>query len=595
MNFSRFILVLLFLQLSCSSAVHKDNTNFQSPRSVAQEGSASPALETSTLNSKASQSLPELIEWEGGVSSIQKTLKRGRQIEEEKLIQYSKVLAKYMSFLGISKNKKSFQPTLNRLLNSSTQFLFCEDFEDWECLEKTPPIRPTLIWRQEASEDLGKPVNIDSNFKMKYFFTEQWDRPIEQTNPDDFLAKKLAALIESQKWDSLSLGLYGIDDIENSMKPVYEAIIKQNELGAEVKAVVDADGIDKATKNFPLIFTHVPGEFAKPSIFSKNSKDRSNVVFEYKGTVDLLKALNKGIKSDQNSKARIEWPDAGIMHNKFIVFEKNKELSVWTGTANISQTCMGTERNTNVSIYIENTEVASAFKTEFDEMFGFRNEPFVDYKKRLVNREGKFDLPVGRFHNDKRPNTFRYFKFKDGHEVRVHFSPTDDAEHRVIIPTLLSARKGDQIRIAMFGGGGMELVRAMQFAAAQGAELKIVFDKVTGAGNGSWINNLEANLKKKNPYTSKNMGSIEVRMSQWPKLNHHKTMTLTRENGGKYHAELAIVGSQNWSVSGNDLNDENIVTIRNHKKDVDFVMDFNKHFDEKLWPASKSGQVQIEE
>ncbi|MES3038599.1 MAG: phospholipase D-like domain-containing protein, partial [Bdellovibrionota bacterium] len=71
-------------------------------------------------------------------------------------------------------------------------------------------------------------------------------------------------------------------------------------------------------------------------------------------------------------------------------------------------------------------------------------------------------------------------------------------------------------------------------------------------------------------------------------LNHHKTASLTRKNSqGQKVAHTLIVGSQNWSTTGNDESDENMLTFRNRDKGIAAAEAFNKHFDEKIWRNSK--------
>lgn len=303
----------------------------------------------------------------------------------------------------------------------------------------------------------------------------------------------------------------------------------------------------------------------------------SRVTFQYSNSLQLMRLLNKNIQQNNEARAHIEWPIAGIMHNKFFVFENNLgNKSVWAGTANVAQTCMGDEANSNLSILIKNNIISQAFLEEFGEMF-------IDNSKTGKPKT----LSTGLFHDKKRPNTNRYFVFDDKTEVRVHFSPTDDSEHRVLLPLIYSANEGDILRISMFGGGGFELVRAMQMAAARGVDIRIVFDNLTGSGADSWWKDSDANLIETNFFDPNAKGKIEVRKSDWSGLNHHKSATLTRRlKTGQYVPETLVVGSQNWSQSGNDLNDENMVTIRNKTKILPIINAFNSEFDLKMWPSS---------
>lgn len=312
--------------------------------------------------------------------------------------------------------------------------------------------------------------------------------------------------------------------------------------------------------------------------------------FQYSGTPEIVSLMNKGILDNKDSKARFEWPSSSIMHNKFIVMNDGKDWNyVWTGTANLSNHCTGTERNSNLSIFVKNKVIADAFKKEFEEMFEF--DPLLQLKSAALESPEKdgngnpLPIPMGHFHREKRPNTNRYFVFGDGTEARVHFAPTDDGEHRAILPMLLSARAGDIIRISMFGQSGYEYVRAIQYAVSKGAIVKILLDKQQGAGRYSWANAETGNLLQLNPYLNKNhLGSLTLMANTFSGKNHHKTATLTRKlSNGKYRAELIIIGSQNWSGSGNDSNDENMITIQNLKASLDIAKRYNDEFDQRLY------------
>lgn len=313
--------------------------------------------------------------------------------------------------------------------------------------------------------------------------------------------------------------------------------------------------------------------------------------FQYGATATLLQQLNRGITKHDDARARIEWPAQNIMHNKFLIMDAaDRSKAVWTGTANVARSCIGNEENSNMSIFIRNTAIASAFQGEFNEMWE-HTQPVAAQNSDgtpFVNEAGQPTLMVGKFKIAKRPNTPRYFVFGDGTEVRVHFSPTDDAEHRVIIPMLLSAQLGDLIRISAFGGSGIEIVRAIQYALAKGASVRIVMDNQTGSGAGSWIKDTFVKLQDPNPFIAlvnrggKQAGQLQVRLSDWFGLNHMKIGSLTR--GG--FAQMLVIGSQNWTSGGNDENDENVVTIRN-RKGVAAAAAFNQHFDTMVFTSAR--------
>lgn len=503
-------------------------------------------------------------------------------------------LEAYFSFLGLENSEVSDKNTeiIKRILNSSIQFLYCPSLENWQCLEQKSEVQPTEIYRQEFGKNLGQRTQINRPFKMKYFIANQWDLKKDEKDMDKMMSEDLARVLNSQKWDRISMAIYGIDEIAGSMKKVYQAIEDLKAQGTQVRAVVDIGGLQSGVKG-PIQFNQLglTGPKGVLSIFSALDK---GIVgdFQYEGTPDFIRMLNKNVKKESEAIARIEFPPVSkIMHNKFLVFEKGSQALVWTGTTNVSDTCMGIEDNANMSILIDDSDLAQVYLTEFNEMFEFKKK-YKDSDK-FTSSDGH-GIPAGLFHQDKRPNTKRYFSFSDGTEVRIHFSPTDDGEHRVLIPMLLSARKGDIIRISMFGSGGLELVRAIQYAAAQGAQIKIVLDRITSANTGSWVNDVRpltinqdevVHLLQENPYEQGS--NIEIRTSTWKGMNHHKTATLTRKlKNGNMSAEIFIIGSQNWSLSGNDENDENMISIRNLERDIPAALAFNEHFDERLWVKS---------
>ncbi|MES2801530.1 MAG: phospholipase D-like domain-containing protein [Bdellovibrionota bacterium] len=579
-------------------------------------------------------------------------------------------IAAYLVSIGLTPEKTNFKFQLTRILNSSTQFLFCEDVEDWACLEAKAEVAPKSKMRQDVLDNLGKPVYAGDKLELEYFFTQGWHNNYAGKTeknfviPDKTVAEIMADKIQSEGEKRMFMAIYGIDDIQDTMSSVFNAIAKKVKAGIATYAVIDVsdeaqtnsflrdynmqkmpDGryalgdkkveldfsyiassdspnaaftapgwaekylkdvaeLSKTMSKFELRKYLLDDYFIKPPATTKaydlqaqdltwialnknltNYKENlSRMAFQYANNLQLIRLINQNVKENDKALARVEYPFTGIMHNKFIVFEKNSGLrSVWTGTTNVSRTCMGDESNSNLAILIKNDAIAGSFLEEFKEMFQGPNDS-ASKPKSLV---------TGAYHDKKRPNTQRYFTFTDGTEARVHFSPTDDGEHRVLLPLVYSARKGDLLRISMFGGGGYEMVRAMQSAAARGVEIRIVFDKLTGAGANSWWKAKDGNLLEQNPYAKNPKGSVEVRKNNWSGLNHHKSATLSRRQAdGSLRAEIIVVGSQNWSQTGNDINDENMLTVRNKTKELDVMRAFNQEFDQKMWPSSsKVGQT----
>lgn len=550
------VVSFLFLILSCQSP------SVQNVVRLPNDTNEVPWLSEATKNKFIASEVVQTMqaEWEAKKTSFEKKAGTVASSSPEQI----KILAQYIDFLKLPDSEKNI--LTSRLFESSTQFLFCNNLENWECLEKSPTLATLALYRTEVSADLGKPVKVEGPLKMDYYFTQQWyktrkqlvegreEKVPEKASTADVLGKLL-----EEDWSRVSMAIYGIDGIGEidsktkknnfSMKRPFDAMSRFT----DIRAVVDVNS------------------------YKTEENSSHGVVYQYAPTKELYDVLNKN-QPEADFKLRHEYPASNIMHNKFFVFDKNKKRSVWTGTANISKNCMGDEDFANMSVYIDSDEVANSYLTEFDEMFNYADPDEI-----------KAPQLVGRFHRNKKPNTKRYFVFEDGHELRVHFSPTDDGEHRSIIPMILSARAGDVIRVSMFGSGGSEYVRALQYAAFKGAIVKVFVDRDTSfqVAN-SWINRkAAAKLQGPNPY-GKIKGKLEIRHTNWGggNMNHHKTATLTRKNGQQSVAEVLILGSQNWSLAGNDDNDENMVSIRNFKG-VAAAQAFNEHFDRLIWPTGK--------
>lgn len=661
------ILFLIFFLLSCTQpSLHQTNSQDEhSRRRIAQDDVGFRAKSTEHFD--WIDGLPKTKDYVTYLPAIQKRLTQYLRlpVSDPRVLSKAERLAKYTSFIlsgcdvpsngeEISRCTKEKIPVkfLRRLFRSSTQFVLCSDINDLSCLERFPEIPIRARYRVENPNlKLGEIKRLDTSLDQviaqeDIFFTTQIFRPTNFVDPNQTMAARLQEKIEKDGNTAIYAALYGMDDIYTSMKGVYQALVKKIDFNVDVRAVFDEEIRDDSNAQrranarlFPFIFTYVqPNVDLAHWIMSPfppaSATDTTVMPFEYNGGTQAIirllaqKAANKN--DIENMKGRLEWPDNGIMHNKFFIFQNRNDFSVWTGTANVSSTCMGQERNSNMSVYIRNNDIAQAYLDEFNEMYNFAFD--YDYKAPPQNSvranmtedvsdddedelelvaedtqpvkillDSRFPFQYGRFKSNKTPNTHRYFTLTentatpdDDTDFRVYFSPTDDAEHRAILPMLLSARAGDIIRISMFGAAGLEYVRAMQLAASRGVKVEVILDHFTGFSRGSWVTSKEKSdtiLSKENPFGTGI--PIEVRKNLrdaqgiW-KQNHQKVgLLLRKQPDGRYFAEHLILGSQNWSAKGNDVNDENLISIRNRSKNILIGEMFNKHFTDFLWPNAK--------
>ncbi len=214
------------------------------------------------------------------------------------------------------------------------------------------------------------------------------------------------------------------------------------------------------------------------------------------------------------------------MHNKFVIFDNKK---VMTGSMNFSSTGLS-GFNTNTILFINAKDVANLYTAEFEQMLS------------------------GKFHDRKRPlglnNSFKV----DNSNLSVYFSPYDkaaqkiielieEAKHYIYIPTFLITHK--------------DLTNALIKAKQSGIDVKIIMD-----ANSVGTNNTTHVTLREN--------KIPLKTENYAGKMHSKSIIID----DKY----IIVGSMNFSNSGEHRNDENTVIIRNEK-----LAKFYKSFFTYLW------------
>ena len=215
-----------------------------------------------------------------------------------------------------------------------------------------------------------------------------------------------------------------------------------------------------------------------------------------------------------------------IMHNKFIIAD-NK--TVYTGSMNISQTGLSGYDVNNVVI-IKSKEVAELYTKEFEQML---NGKF--HKQKL-----KLNLPN---------------KFKVGtSDVEIYFSPKDKTSVR-INEILHGAKK--YIYIPAFLITHKDIANELILAKHRGVDVRVLIDA----------------------------NSANTRNSKHILLRQNGILLKTENYAGKLHAktividdEYLVLGSMNFSNSGENKNDENTIIIKNSK-----LAKFEKDFFLYLW------------
>ena len=229
----------------------------------------------------------------------------------------------------------------------------------------------------------------------------------------------------------------------------------------------------------------------------------------YNNTLHLAELIKNAV-SDKTEAIKSDY----TMHNKFIIFD---DKNVMTGSANISKGDLSDYNHNNI-IFIDSPEIAGIYKKEFDQMYS------------------------GLFHNQKTKLT-DYRTFENGStSVSVYFSPKDKQLSKIIVPLIDNAQK--TILIPTFLITDKNITQALINARQRGVNIKVIVDAANANSVYSKHNTLRNN-------------GILVKTEIYAGKLHSKTMIIDN----KY----TILGSMNFSASGENKNDENTMIIRDEK------------------------------
>lgn len=228
--------------------------------------------------------------------------------------------------------------------------------------------------------------------------------------------------------------------------------------------------------------------------------------------------------------------DTGLMHNKFFVVDGER---VWTGSANITETCL--LYNANNSIWIESRQVAENFTGEFQEQKAGR------FGRARLGRFGS-PHPVAKV---------------AGIEVETYFSP-EDGPLSAVVRVIDAARKS--VDVACFVFSSQEVADALIAAKKRGVVVRVLLDNSfePPSSTAHWRFIPARDFPK---------AGIAMRFDRELAKMHQKTVVVDDE--------ILVTGSMNLSRAGAEQNDENIVIVHS----ADIATRCNHEF-ETLWAAA---------
>ena len=212
-----------------------------------------------------------------------------------------------------------------------------------------------------------------------------------------------------------------------------------------------------------------------------------------------------------------------LMHHKFMIVDQR---AIWTGSTN--WTPSGLYFDANNAVLIQSPAVTHAYEAEFEEMF---TSAHYDSAKRDTNEE-RFEV--------------------NGIALEVYFSPSDRTRRR-LLELIGNAR--ETIRLALYVFTDAQLYDELMSARDRGVRIEALWDFLSLA---------DCQFSKVDELRKAGIGQFEAN----PGLLHHKYAIIDDR--------LVITGSANWSGSGMDKNDENILIIQDERITQQFRANFEQ-------------------
>jgi len=220
----------------------------------------------------------------------------------------------------------------------------------------------------------------------------------------------------------------------------------------------------------------------------------------------------------------IEGNAAGIMHNKFMIVDKDDVNNAWLLTGSMNHTGANLGWDYNNVICIQDQSLAKGYTLEFEEMW------------------------AGIFGSEKTDNTPHCFNI-NGVAVESYFSPSDGVANR-IVHAIDNAENELAFAILVFTENS--LGTAVLNAHDRGVDVKGIIDYVEFNGD-------EYDFLLDNGVNVQDYQNTDG--SQWPDgpTLHHKYAVI--DYGAGSANPLLITGSHNWTASAGSIHDENTLLI----------------------------------
>ncbi len=484
----------------------------------------------------------DVVTFTSEVSDYQKTLAESVGIDEETALAIGYYAEKYAQSLIENKNVK-----YKKLDNNNIQITV--NGKNYNNLMKNSPF--ALENSKPVNEKLfEKQVNLAKSSKLR-IFNNKSNKYHRLNCKYGQLAHDIAILPLSQIPKSAQECKFCKDVVEKDQKTIVKSDINSAEKNIiknikPQKFLVASGDIKLFLTDLTTVFkpsSACTTEFCTELVRQINSSNKTidMALYGYTDIPDVTNALNNAIRrgvsirmvydvnaeggnfySDTFNLARLivgskgDYGDknyqSSIMHNKFLIFDSK---AVLTGSANISNTDLS-GFNSNAVLLIKSPEIAYIYEQEFNQML----EGKFHTKKSII--ENKENIILG--------DTV----------LSVYFSPQDSTITSTLIPLIHKAEK--YIYIPAFVITHKDFVKALVEAKARNVDVKIILDATSASNKHTKIDELRKS-------------GIAVKTENYAGKMHSKSMIID----DKY----LVIGSMNFSKSGEMKNDENTLVIEN--------------------------------
>ena len=347
------------------------------------------------------------------------------------------------------------------------------------CYPKSQNQTKNISFIQQQKEKVF--LNRFKKQKIELYFVNPVNKkhPVNKSIND--VSKSLEALINNAEFsiDIAAYGFAGQDKIINALR-------RAKARGVIIRGVVD----DYGTSLYP---------------------DTEKIVKEFSFKTDVFVPIAQRQFDENFTRSQ-----SALMHNKFVIVDGKY---IWTGSTNITDSCMTLNANNSAVIYSQ--DLAQIYEKEFSQMF----------------EDNKFHVL-----KDVVPNKTN-IQIKPDTEISVLFSPMDRAISKGVLP--LINKSGKSIYISMFYLTNYWITDALIDAHNRGVDIKIISDATLTKEPKAQIFKLRE-------------AGIPVKIENWNGKMHQKSAV--------FDEEYTIIASTNWTGASEYANDENMLIIKN--KDI---------------------------